>query len=73
MLFEHSKLTFQFRNTFIPFGKLTEFVTEWDITIRKVMKPILGFPENTSTPYIYGSRDYGGVGLTSTLDEYIVH
>ena len=72
MLFEHSKFIFNFRNSFIPYGKLTESVTGWDINIRRFFKDVLGVPDNTSTPYIYVSRSNGGVGMTSAIDEYII-
>lgn len=70
--FVHSKMVFYFRNTYIPFPDLTAFTTGWDVLVRMKHKELLSLPVSASTGYLYSFKVHGGVGLTSTFDEYLV-
>jgi len=69
----HSALIFAFRNFLIPMSEIYCNKNRNTIQrrIRKLDKKILGLNHSASNAYLYSPRDFGGVGLTSIVDEYL--
>ena len=81
-VFIHSRLIFSFRNYNIPNRELTKYghadvknkVFDYglDIEIRRIIKPICGLQPTASNDYLYAGKEYGGLGLVETRDEYAI-
>jgi len=69
----HSALIFAFRNFLIPITHIYGNKNRKTIErlIRALDKKILGLNSSSSNAYLYAPRDFGGVGLTSIVDEYM--